>query len=101
MAALEDMPAHYFGAAVRDILKSPPMRGWHTLPKPVPIHRPIGPEDVRDERHNRLKIRQQAIEGFREGLKALVGQVGIDGSSLRTFMPQQFLNHTQVNTPFQ
>lgn len=93
MIARKDMPAHHLGAAVGDILHSPPMRKWHTMAESVTVRRPVDTEDVRYVRHDCLKISQKAIEGFGERLEALIGQVGIDGGSLGTFMSQKLLNH--------
>lgn len=95
------MAAHHLGTAIGDILNGLPMRGGHTPAEPVPVGRPVGPENIRYARHDCLKISQKAIERCGEGLETLIGQVGIDSGGLRTFMSQQFLNHSQIHSSFE
>ncbi|MEN6431334.1 MAG: hypothetical protein ABFD06_00335 [Smithella sp.] len=54
--ARKDMSTHQHGAAVDDVLNSPPMRGWHPLAESVPVRRPVSPENIRDVGHDLLKI---------------------------------------------
>lgn len=97
----EGMTAHDFRPAVDDICNCLPMTRQDGLIESFPVRSPVGPENIRYDRHDCLKISQKAIESFVEGLEALVGKMGIDGCCLRAFMPQQFLNHSQIHSSFE
>ena len=101
MNADEDMTAHDFRPAVDDICNCLPMTRQDGLIESFPVRSPVSPKNIRDAGHDPLEISQKAIESFVEGLETLIGQVGIDSGGLRTFMSQQFLNHSQINPSFE